>query len=314
MTEQTVTPAEPERTAAQPEPTEAPASPEAAAPVLPPPPTAPPMPQQPAGAGPGGPGGPEPVKPPRRVLRAVARWTAVVLVLGSLGTGTAFGIASMERTDVPGLATEHDGRWEYPALTLPALPSGSPRPFSPGNTAQIHHADLRDLLIPAPAGAAVDSKIDGGWTTPEQFASEYRKDGRDRIRGLLADSALRHIAARGWSMPDGTTSRVYLLRFNSTAYAEGFRDDMYIGGGPGQALDWKEDLVFDEGWEGSDKDPDTTTFVFTDAQPDGKERIRAAYVQAGDTVALIVHERKGSKPVPEVPFHQTLILQDQLLG
>lgn len=89
-------------------------------------------------------------RPPRRVLRAVARWTAAALAFGVLGTGTAFGIASMERTDVPGLATEGDGRWDYPELTLPALPAGSPRPFSPGNPAEIHHADLRELLLPAP--------------------------------------------------------------------------------------------------------------------------------------------------------------------
>lgn len=75
-----------------------------------------------------GPPAPPVRKPSRRVLWAVARWTAAVLVCGGLGTGTAFGIASMERHEVPGLATESDGRWEYPKLSLPALPADAPRP------------------------------------------------------------------------------------------------------------------------------------------------------------------------------------------
>src|SRR5690606_1129705 len=117
-------------------------------------------------------------KPPRRVLRAVARWTAAALAFGVLGTGTAFGIASLERTDVPGLATEDDGRWDYPELSLPALPAGSPRPFSAGNPAEIHHADLRDLLLPAPAGAAPDKKLTGGWISTETFLDAYRQQDR----------------------------------------------------------------------------------------------------------------------------------------
>lgn len=81
--------------------------------------------ETPAQAAPAAPAEATPV-PPRRVLRAVARWTAAALVLGGLGAGTAFGINSMERTDVPGLATESDGRWDYPRLSLPALPATRP--------------------------------------------------------------------------------------------------------------------------------------------------------------------------------------------
>ncbi|GGZ09465.1 hypothetical protein CP967_15625 [Streptomyces nitrosporeus] len=292
MSEQTVTPAE-------------------AAPVGEPAPVLPPA---PAGASAGQDGGPVPVKPPRRVLRAVARWTAAVLVFGAVGTGTAFGIASMERTDVPGLATEGDGRWDYPELSLPALPEGSPRPFNPGNTAQIHHADLRKLLIPAPEGATVDKKLTGGWTTPEQFASEYGEGSRERVTGELRDSALRHIAVRGWTMPDGTESRVYLLRFNSVGYAMAFRDDLYIGSGPGEALEGKKELVFDEDWEGDGKVPGTVAYVYTDPAKNGREHMRAAYVQAGDTLALIVHRQEGQGSDLKVPFHQTVVLQNQLLG
>ncbi|WP_432104660.1 hypothetical protein [Streptomyces sp. bgisy091] len=302
MTEQTVEPVGQE-TAGQPGPAQVPALPagppdgDAAAP--------PPLPEALQ---------PQSRRPPRRVLRAVARWSAAVIVFGALGTGTAFGIASMERTDVPALATEDDGRWAYPELSLPALPEGSPRPFSPGNIAEIHHADLRKLLLPAPADAEPDKRLTSGWTSTGQYVSEYREQDRERVAGLLADSALRHITARGWTTPDGTRTRVYLLQFNSAAFSEGFRDDLYVGSGPGVELNGGAELAFDEGWNGDDTVPDTDAFVFTEKERNGRERMRVAYVQAGDTLALIIQRGGEGKPVREVPFHQTLILQDQLLG
>ncbi|MFB7222004.1 hypothetical protein [Streptomyces sp. NPDC056227] len=251
-------------------------------------------------------------KPSRRVLRAVARWTAAVLVLGGLGTGTALGITSMERTDVPGLATEGDGRWDYPELSLPALPAGSPRPFNEANVAEVHHADLRKLLIPAPAGATADKKLTGGWVSTAQFVSEFRKDKRGELTQLLDDSALRHIAARGWTMPDGTRSRVYLLQFNSTAYAQGLRDDTYVSSTPGIPLDWPTDLQMDESWNGG-KVPETVVYTFGETKT-GKGRIHEAYIQAGDTLALAIHSQQGEKIAEQIPFRQTLILQNQLLG
>ncbi|MFE6666849.1 hypothetical protein ACFVFH_25200 [Streptomyces sp. NPDC057697] len=252
-------------------------------------------------------------KPPRRVLRAVARWTVAAVVLGGLGAGTAFGITSMERTDVPGLATESDGRWEYPALSLPALPAGSPRPYSDGNTAEIHHADLRRLLLPAPVGATVDKELDGGWVSAERYLSEYVKDGRSDVAQTLKDSAPRHIAARGWTMPDGTSTRIYLVQFNSTAFAQDFMDST-SGGGSEVPLVGAPVAVLDEGWNGGGKVPGTSSYVYDEAKPYGEARVRQGRVVAGDTLALIVQSRKGEGSTPRVPFHQTVILQNQLLG
>ncbi|MFE2294271.1 hypothetical protein [Streptomyces sp. NPDC059452] len=258
---------------------------------------------------------PAPVpKPPRRVLRAVGRWTAAVLALGVLGTGTAFGIASLERTDVPGLATEGDGRWEYPKLSLPALPAGSPRPFSTGNTAEIHHADLRDLLLPAPAGAVPDKKLTGGWISTETFAAAYRPQNRPSVAQLLKDAAPRHIAARGWTMPDGTVSRVYLLRFNSTAFATRLLDDLYVGSSVGTPLDRTDAMELDDTWGSANDIENLSSFVFNEQAPFGAEHVRQAYTLAGDTVALIVHERPGKQEAERVPFQQTVILQNQLLA
>jgi hypothetical protein len=253
-------------------------------------------------------------KPPRRVLRAVARWTAAVLVLGGLGTGTAVGIASMERTDVPGLATEDDGRWDYPELSLPALPAGSPRPFNDGNIAEIHHADLRKLLLPAPAGATADKELTGGWVSTAQYLSVYEKGNRAELEQVLKDSALRHIAARGWTMPDGTSSRIYLLQFNSTAFSEAFRDEISEETSTSAQLVGSPRTDIDETWSDGGRVENTATYVYAGGMPHGPEQVRHAYVLSGDTLALVIQTRKGKAGTERVPFHQTLILQNQLLG
>ncbi|MFI6862993.1 hypothetical protein ACIBKZ_24380 [Streptomyces sp. NPDC050421] len=303
MTEQTAEQAAgTEPAAIEPAPTPAPAPVAAAPDQFPPVPLLPPP--LPPSAAP---------RPPRRVLRAVARWTAAVLVLGGLGAGTAYSITSMERTDVPGLATEADGRWAYPRLTLPALPADAPRPFTTGNTAEVHHADLRKLLLPAPAGATADKKLTGGWVSTAQFLSEYRKERRADLTQQLDDSALRHIAARGWTVADGTEARVYLLQFNSTAFAQAFLDDTFVSSGPGAPLDWSTDLKLDESWEGGTAVSGTTVYTYGETRS-GKGRIHQGYIRAGDTVALVIHSQPGRNNAAPVPFRQTLILQNQLLG
>lgn len=312
MTEQTAAPAAEPAPAAEtaPEPADttpvtAPAPPAAPPEAVPGPIPLPPMPPLPPGPSP---------RPPRRALRAVARWTVAALVLGGFGAGTAYAITSAERTDVPGLATESDGRWDYPRLSLPALPAGAPRPFSEGNTAEIHHADLRKLLLPAPAGASVDKKLAGGWVSTERFLAEYEKSSRADVGQQLKESALRHIAARGWTMRDGTSSRIYLLRFNSTAFADAFRDTRYIGSTPGDPLLGAAHMDLDETWKGGGAVDNTASYVFSESKPFGAAQVRQAYLGAGDTVALVVQSRKGGAGTPRIAFHQTVILQNQLLG
>ncbi|MEW1893343.1 hypothetical protein [Streptomyces sp. NPDC085659] len=301
MTEQTAAPAtgpEPEApVSAAPEPPRLPELPD-----LPP---MPPLPPAPVAQGP---------RPPRRVLRAVARWTAAVLVFGAAGAGTAYGITSMERTDVPGLATEDDGRWDYPRLTLPSLPADKPRPYSDGNPSEIHHADLRELLLPAPAGATVDKKLKGGWVSNAQFASEFAEGGRAGIGETLREGTLRHIAARGWTMPDGTSNRIYLLQFSSADDADAYRDDRFIGASAGDDLLGADEMELDESWKGGGKVEATASYVFSEPKPYGAAQVRTGFVIAGDTLAVVVQSRKGAAGTPGVPFHQTLILQNQLLG
>ncbi|WP_128977924.1 hypothetical protein [Streptomyces roseicoloratus] len=253
-----------------------------------------------------------PARPRRRVLASVARWVAAVVVCGGLGAGTAAAITSMERTDVPGLATESDGRWAYPKLSLPPLPEGSPRPFTDGNDGEIHHADLRRLLLPAPAGATVDPKLDGGWVGVDQYLSVYPKEQRGELKQALDDSALRHVTARAWTMPDGTRSAVYLLRFKSVGFSETFRDEAVKAGSSDRLLLDGVRIAEIDALGDDIRVTDTGVYAAAELKPYGPEQTRWAYIQAGDTLALVVQSRKGEAAT--VPFQQTVTLQNQLLG
>ncbi|MFC8896381.1 hypothetical protein [Streptomyces cinereoruber] len=247
----------------------------------------------------------------RRALRTVARWTAAAVVFGGVGAGTALGITALDRTDVPGLATENDGRWEYPRLRLPALPADRPRPFTEGNEAEIHHADVRQLLLPAPAGATVDPKLNGGWVSEAAYLAGYGKEDRARVGQVLDDVALRHITGRAWTMPDGTRTRVLLLKFSSVAHAD------HLDG----ALTGDADEALPQGVDGAEvldrvagdvRVPDVTAYAYKEKAPYGPEETLWAHIRAGDTLAVITQTREGGALT--VPFRQTLVLQAQLLG
>ncbi|MFJ2810315.1 hypothetical protein [Kitasatospora sp. NPDC087271] len=94
--------------------------------------------------------------------RAAARWATATLVFALAGTGAALAVTAPERTDLPGLATPGDGRYTFPPLTLPPLPSGSSTPDRTGGKNALHAADLRYLLLPAPKEA-------GGSLTPALY-------------------------------------------------------------------------------------------------------------------------------------------------
>ncbi|MGW4087563.1 hypothetical protein ACWEGS_31500 [Streptomyces sp. NPDC004822] len=251
----------------------------------------------------------------RRVLRAVLRWTAAVVVFAAVGAGTAYGITGMERTDVPGLATESDGRWDYPTLTRPPLPSGSPRPFAEENAAEAHYADPRALLLPAPAGATADRALrgDDGWLPAEDFLKEFADDDeRADLRQMLKDDGLRHIAARGWTTEDGTHTRIYLLRFDTSVVVDDLAGRLAPYGAPGYRLRGTETSVADEGFADLPWPGDFPRWAYTESKPYGAEQVRQAYLGAGDILAVIVQSRKGT--AASVPFRQTVTLQGQLLG
>ncbi|WP_338697977.1 hypothetical protein V2W30_18535 [Streptomyces sp. Q6] len=255
---------------------------------------------------------PVPVKKDRRVLRAVLRWTAAVVVFGVVGAGVAYGVTEQKRGDLPGLATESDGRWEYPTIERPPLPSGAPDPFAEENTREEHFADLRALVLPAPKGATADKKLagDDGWLPGATYVDTYDKDSRGDLRTSLKEGGLRQIAARGWTMPDGTRTRIYLLRFNTSAFA---REHLNAITDNGATLLGAADVEESYGWSAKgSKVPFTSLHVYDEQKPYGKEQLRQAYIQAGDVIGLVV--QSGAGTTPKIPFQQTVALQNQLLG
>ena len=265
---------------------------------------------------------PTPVAPPaphplksRRLLRATLRWTAALVVFAAVGAGTAYGIAGMERTDVPGLGTVSDGRWVYPTLTKPPLPKGSPGPLAEGNKTGTHYADLRELVLPAPKGATADAALRGtdGWLPTKDFLAEYgEKADREELAQKFTEYELRHIAARGWTTPDGTHTRVYLLQFDTAAVVDELTGQIAPYGGPGYQLRGAADSVPDDHFPDKARIEDVMHVVYTESKPYGATQTRHAYLAAGDVLALVIQDRKGT--ANPVPFQQTVTLQSQLLG
>jgi hypothetical protein len=139
---------------------------------------------------------------------------AVVLLAG-LGAGTAVAVTAPPRTRLPGLHTPPDGRWSYPALSLPTLPAGVAAPSSADGYS--HQADLRPLLLPEPIGATADHSFPGAgaWYPESDFVHGY-STGQPQLAAALGDYGVRHIAARAWTTPDGTHTELYLMGFRST--------------------------------------------------------------------------------------------------
>ncbi|GGP34941.1 hypothetical protein [Streptomyces melanogenes] len=258
---------------------------------------------------------PDPPAPPRRRTRAALRWTAAVLAFLSVGAGTAYAVVDRTRTDLPGLSTESDGRWRYPEIALPPLPPGAPRPLAGSNTGQNHYADLRALVLPAPEGAVPDPALKGddGWLATSVFLAQYEKEDRAAFGQSLADNGLRHIAARGWTMPDGTRSRIFLLQFDTHALANRvLSKDVARYSTPYHALIGGHYAELDESFPMNALVEGTARYPYDEVKPYGPEQLRQAYVLAGDVLAVVVQSRSGTAPA--VPFQQTVVLQNQLLG
>jgi hypothetical protein len=258
---------------------------------------------------------PAPAPKDRRILRAVLRWTAAVVVFSAVGAGTAYGIAGVERTDVPGLQTASDGRWDYPTLTKPPLPSGSPGPFADTNKAGSHYADLRQLVLPAPRGATVDKALAGtdGWLPTKDFLARYEEKGdRDELAQRFTDYGLRHIAARGWTTPDGTRTAVYLLQFDTAAVLDEVVGRIAPYDAPEYPLRGAADSVADEDFPDASLVTNVKRVAYVESKPYGTEQTRQAYLTAGDVLALVVQSRRGGALT--VPFRQTVTIQGQLLG
>ncbi|WP_030771215.1 hypothetical protein [Streptomyces sp. NRRL F-2664] len=278
------------------------------------------------GPAPGPRSAPEAPPKDRRRLFAALRWTACVAVFAVVAAGTAYGITRPERTDLPGLSTESDGRWTYPALSKPALPAGAPLAQGPDNKDETHYAVLSGLLLPAPEGARTDDtfKVDKDWAVPvDAFLQEYTPESREELKQQLEWDGLRQIIGRGWTMADGTRTRVYLLRFHASGFVDAFRGCTFNAPLEGvSALDlddvWNkakntQASSLPMGFPGSGVIGEREVTVFQEVPPVlGDEQTKVGCLQAGDVLGMVVQSRKGE--VAPIPFHQTVLLQGQLLS
>lgn len=277
--------------------------------LAPPAPTEPPLASAPAPEA-------QPTSPrkDRRVLRAVLRWGAAVVVFAVVGAGTAYGIAGMKRSDVPGLGTVSDGRWTFPTVSKPPLPTGSPGPFATANAAGAHFADLRALVLPAPKGAVADKALDGtdGWLATKVLLAEFSAaDDRTEIAQKLTDQGLRHIAARGWTTPDGTHTRIYLLQFDTATVADEVSKGVAGYAAPTYPVRGADGYESDDDFPDAAKITNVSLQPYVETKPYGAEQVRLGFVTAGDTLAMIVQSKKGQAEA--VPFQQTVTLQSELL-
>ena len=202
---------------------------------------------------------------------------------------------------MPGLATRGDGRWDYPVLSLPALPPTLPPVQRLQHRGGPPRRPAKPCCFRRRAAPPLDKELDGGWTSVDQYVSEYvRTTGQ--LRTALRDDGLRHIAARGWTMPDGTSTRVYLLQFTSVGVRRPLQDSLTSTPDttPGAALTGAADApCLDDAATATGRPWRTpTASVFAEPKPYGAAQVRQAYVAAGDTVALIVQSRKGGGTPP----------------
>ncbi|MFC8452777.1 hypothetical protein [Kitasatospora sp. NPDC057223] len=282
----------------------------------------------------------------RRRRMAAVRWGAAVLVLGLVGVEAAVAVTTMDRTDLPGLATPADGRYSFPTLVLPPLPSGKPAPSADGRSAR-HHADLRSLLLPAPkeavapaatagastAGAAtaaasataatatatasgtatatatavpVAGPTPGEWVACDALADDQRDPVA--VKAVLAENACRAAAVREWTAKDGTRTQIRLLHFGSADEASAVSRFIWTAGAPKL-----EGLQTDPA-----KDFDTVVGVASmvrsngGGKPGAPATARVGYLVAGDVVAVI--EMTNPQDVPAPAFRQVVTLQSDLLA
>ncbi|MEZ0064240.1 hypothetical protein ABIA32_000218 [Streptacidiphilus sp. MAP12-20] len=309
----------------------APAAPTVPAQAWPPPAPVPPHPYVPTAAGVPGPpppgyGQPYPAQPgaqpmagggvwalpaayapkqrkPRPWLRTVGRWTTAAAVAVAVGVGGAVLVTQPARTDIPGLKTPADGRYTFPALSLPTLP---PAPGGlPAPDTGVHQVDLRGLLLPDPVGAKADAALPGrgGWFPAKSFLDLLANPGV--LKSTFSDVGLRHIAATGWTMPDGTHTQIYLQQFRSPTgtgtvdSVEGSLGDLVAA--PHAQSDPSVNLL--------------STLVgpsvhLAPAQG-GNPSVRYGYFESGDTEVLVV--MSNPKEVPTIDFEQVVDLQVRLL-
>lgn len=248
--------------------------------------------------------------------RSTLRWTSALVGALVIGGAISWAISLPQRTNIPGLRTAADGRYQFPALTMPSLPPGQPAPEASDNeTARRHLADIRKLLLPKPVGATTDdSAVDGsttdGWLAdPASLFAAHASAKAD-----FAEYGLRHAATESWNTPDGATTTIYLLQFIDEAAAnttQGKLTDLKLTAdmvpAPSLAL---ASVPSGATANSLDLHLGGLTADYTAVKADGK-MTRYGTLIDGDTMAIVV--QGGPANLPMAPFTQVMTLQAQML-
>lgn len=243
-------------------------------------------------------------KPKRRWPRLVLRYASALVVAGAVGAGTAYAITLPRRTDVPFLATPSDGRYTFLFLAKPQPPAGEPAPGDDSNKGQVHYGDLRQYLLPAPAGAV---RKEDGWESIADFGSSL--SGSD-VSDHLYDAGLRRIARRGWTAADGQHTIIELLQLPDHDAAYGVHNlldsaSLSKAGSPENVAP----EVTVRGFEDETYDLAVHKLDQVNGLPGHVER-RVVF-QSGDVVAIVT--TTAPTGVPDTPTEQVVMLQAEML-
>ncbi|WP_406097428.1 hypothetical protein [Kitasatospora purpeofusca] len=276
-----------------------------------------------------------------RRRRAAVRWCAAAAVCALAGTGSTLAVTASDRTDLPGLATESDGRYTFPPLALPPLPSGK---AAPKENKSRHAADLRYLLLPVPAeaggpltpaafppptlpgtGAAAPSTgptasttvfgspapaaaaTGAGWTACNDMAAEQKDPAK--LRAVLTQYACQAATVREWTTSDGTRTQIRLLSFGSSHEAWSVYAALRDGDDPKDLAGLGK--LAPQGWDevyGITLATRATRTADTSTPPPA----RLAHLAAGDLVGVITMTNPTG--VPAAAFQQVVTLQSDLLA
>ena len=158
-----------------------------------------------------------PVLAPRRKRAFPWRWLGAVVTMLAVGAGCAFAVMAPQRTQLPGLKTASDGRYNFAPLVLPTLAPGQSDPSSPANAGQQHISDIRKLLLSPPEGASPDHSLPGasGWVTNSATIALLNAPtaGGPTVAEQLGIDGWRHTAGVAWKTPDGADTKIWLLQF-----------------------------------------------------------------------------------------------------
>lgn len=226
------------------------------------------------------------------------RWVGAVVTVLAVGGACAYGVLEQKRTDLPGLATASDGRYDFAPISMPTLALGQSDPLAEGNAGSQHLADIRKLLLPAPAGASKDTSLPGasGWVS-EKDTLAAAKDAAEGTE-TFATNGWRHTAGTAWKTPDGAETKIYLVQFvDGEACNNASTDFSQFTGGLNA---FPTSITVNS----------TTSVVYTKVTK-GATTTWSGAVAVGDTEFLITFT--APKSVGLAPFEQEVDLQAELL-